>query len=64
MARQRMLHPERLPLGGSLTNGVASMLGPGPRRTRFPPGQALLLMLLLAALIWFGLTMLIRWLVH
>ena len=62
MARQRMLHPERLPRGGSLTNGVASVLAPPRRGLR--PGQALLLMLLLAALIWFGLTMLIRWLVH
>jgi len=43
------------------------MLGPGPRRTRFPPGPALLLILVLAALIWFGwfgLTMLIVSLVH
>ena len=57
-----MLHPERLPLGGSVTYGVASVLATGPRRDRVHPGYALLVIVLISAVLWAGLVALIRWL--
>ena len=64
MARQRMLHPERLPLGGSVTTGVASILAPAPRRDRLHPGAALLIVLLIAVALWYGIAKAVQWLVH
>ena len=53
------MHPERLPLGGSV-------LAPARRRTRFHPGAALLLGLLMSVLLWIAIagSAWLKWVAH
>jgi len=59
MAKQGMIHPERLPLGGSVTTGISPLLPHEPRRGRLL--NPVLLVVVIAALL-VGLTTLTQWL--
>ena len=50
MAKQAMIHPERLPLGGSVTTGISPLLPHEPRRGRWLFAVPVLLAIFLGAL--------------